>query len=218
MPLYEELGSIKEPVELSPTEALTSAEELLRRQGYRIIHHTHVMVVGKRENAIGLVTRGAVHLAVFARPHPEGGLRITLQGDDREGVRERQEEWSRWAEGLPKVRSWENKEHQREPEKTSSIETRRLRPERQKSEAATTTEPGQLLVSGERKEESHVSKSTGHEVRWRPADGGGEGKGRGKSSGGESGAWTSVAPWERKVRIAPGKMDQDLSKPPEGPT
>ena len=45
--MYEELGSVKEPVEQSPSEALSSAEELLRRQGYRIIYRTGVMVVGK---------------------------------------------------------------------------------------------------------------------------------------------------------------------------
>ena len=87
--MHEELGSVKEPVELSPSEALSSAEELLRRQGYRIIYRTGVMVVGKREDPNSLVSRGPVHQAVFARSHPEGGLRITLQGDDREGVRAR---------------------------------------------------------------------------------------------------------------------------------
>ena len=90
--MYEELGSVKEPVELSPSEALSSAEELLRRQGYRIIYRTGVMVVGKREDPNSLVSRGPVHLTVFARSHPEGGLCITLQGDDRAGVRERWDE------------------------------------------------------------------------------------------------------------------------------
>src|SRR5215211_5964554 len=101
--MYEELGSVREPVELSPSEALSSAEQLLRRQGYRIIYRTGVMVVGKRENPNSLISRDPVHLAVFARPHQAGGLHITLQGDDREGVQERGGEWSRWADGLPKV-------------------------------------------------------------------------------------------------------------------
>jgi hypothetical protein len=87
--MYEELGSVREPVELSPSKALSSAEELLRRQGCRIIYRTGVMVVGMCEDPNSLVSREPVHLAVFARPHPAGGLRITLQGDDREGVRER---------------------------------------------------------------------------------------------------------------------------------
>src|SRR5215217_7078711 len=101
--MYEELGSVRGPIGLSPSEVLSSAEELLRRQGYRIIYRTDIMVVGKREDPNSLVSREPVHLAVFARPHPAGGLRITLQGDDREGVRERAGEWSRWADGLPKV-------------------------------------------------------------------------------------------------------------------
>jgi hypothetical protein len=81
--MYEELGSVKEPVELSPSEALSSAEELLRKQGYRIIYRTGVLVVGKREDPNRLVSRGPVHLAVFARSHPEGGLRIKLYKSHR---------------------------------------------------------------------------------------------------------------------------------------
>jgi hypothetical protein len=50
------------------------------------------MVVGKREDPNSLVSREPVHLAVFARPHLASGLRITLQGDDREGVRGRASE------------------------------------------------------------------------------------------------------------------------------
>jgi hypothetical protein len=125
--MYEELGSVKEPVELSPSEALSSAEELLRRQGYRIIYRTGVMVVGKREDPNSLVSRGPVHLAVFARSHPEGGLRITLQGDDREGVRERWEEWSRWADGLPKVVARRKDERER-PARKQSAQTAEMQP------------------------------------------------------------------------------------------
>jgi hypothetical protein len=123
--MYEELGSVREPVELSPSEALSSAEQLLRRQGYRIIYRTGVMVVGKRENPNSLVSRDPVHLAVFARPHLAGGLRITLQGDDREGARERGGEWSRWADGLPKVVA--RKERER-PVRTSGTQTADVRP------------------------------------------------------------------------------------------
>ena len=71
--MYEKLGSVREPVELSASEALSGAEELLRRQGYRIIYRTGVMVVGKREDTSSLVRRESVHLAVFARPHRLAG-------------------------------------------------------------------------------------------------------------------------------------------------
>jgi hypothetical protein len=125
--MYEELGSVKEPVELYPSEALSSAEELLRRQGYRIIYRTGVMVVGKREDPNRLVSRGPVHLAVFARSHPEGGLRITLQGDNRGGVRERWEEWSRWADGLPKVVARRKDERER-PARMPSAQTAEMQP------------------------------------------------------------------------------------------
>jgi hypothetical protein len=198
--MYEELGSVQQPVELSPTEALTSAEELLRRQGYRIIHRTRVMVVGKRENLTGLASRKPVHLAVCARPHPGGGLTITLQGDDREGVRERQGEWSRWAEGLPKIGPWEKKEHQGESGQ-------------QETEVATTAETGRRPLSGEREAESHAGQPPGREVQPQLANRAREGKGRDKSSDRGPGAWTSVAPWERKMRIAPGKVDEKSDKP-----
>src|SRR5829696_8343779 len=123
--MYEELGSVREPVDLSASEALSGADELLRKQGYRIIYRTGVMVVGKREDTNSLVRREPVHLAVFARPHPAGGLRITLQGDDREGVQERAGEWSRWADGLPKVVAQKERER---PVRTSGTRTADVRP------------------------------------------------------------------------------------------
>jgi hypothetical protein len=33
---------------------------------------------------------------------------------------------------------------------------------------------------------------------------------------GASGAWTSVGPWERKVRTAPGKVEKDPNESTEG--
>lgn len=208
--MYEELGAVKEPVELTPTEALTSAEELLKRQGYRIIYHSPLMVVGKRENRSGLISREQVHLAVFARPHPEGGLRITLMGDDREGVRERQGEWSRWGESLPKIGRWEKKQHQEEPEKPQNIETSELR--RERDETTGTTTEARRHVSKERKEESYIGKPPSREARPQPANAREE-KCVDKLSGRGSGAWTSVAPWERKARVAPGKVDEKLNEP-----
>ena len=35
---------------------------------------------------------------------------------------------------------------------------------------------------------------------------------RDRIPGGESGAWTSVGPWERKVMTAPGKVEQVMNE------
>jgi hypothetical protein len=82
------------------------------------------MVVEKREDPNSLVGREPVHLAVFARPHLAGGLRIILHGDDREGVRERKGEWSRWADGLPNVARKERERSARTP----GAQTAEMRP------------------------------------------------------------------------------------------
>jgi hypothetical protein len=211
--MYEELGSVREPVALSSAEALASAEELLRRQGYRVIHRTGVMVVGKREDPSDLVNRQLVHLAVFARPHPEGGLLVTLQGDDRDGVRERKSEWSRWAESLPKF-ELEKKERERATGTTPPAEMVQMRPQRSETEA--TTEIGGPPERVRRREELRASELHSNAVRPQPTAGGAEVKG--KSSGSELEAWKSVPPWERNVRTVPGKFDRDTDKPAEGPT
>lgn len=208
--MYEELGSVKEPVDLSPSEALVSAEALLRRQGYRVIHRTKVAVVGQREITSRLLSRGRVHLAVFARPHPDGGLCITLRGDDLEGVRDRQSEWSRWAEGLPKFETREKKEREQVTE-TPHVEAAEPWPTPAESAAAANTEIRPPSPGEERRVGPHPPISLGPELRAeRPSD-----SGRAKKED-SSGAWASVSPWERKVRIAPGKSDLSQKEPTEG--
>jgi hypothetical protein len=208
--MYEELGSVREPIGLSPSEVLSSAEELLRRQGYRIIYRTDVMVVGKREDPNSLVSREPVHLAVFARPHPAGGLSVTLQGDDREGVRERAGEWSRWADGLPKGA---RKERERErpagtPPGARTAEVRPKQPEAKEPPA--TTKIGQPPTSPEQRKRSYAPRPPSSEPRSAPPSGDSEVKE--KAPGRAVGAWTSIGPWERKVRTAPGKVENGLDE------
>ena len=208
--MYEELGSVKEPVELSPSEALSSAEGLLRRQGYRIIYRTGVMVVGKREDPNSLVSREPVHLAVFARPHPAGGLSVTLQGDDREGVRERAGEWSRWADGLPKVARKES-ERERPAGTPPGARTAEVRPKQPEAkEPLATTKIGQPPSSPEQRKRSYALRPPSSEPRSAPPSGDSEVKE--KTPGRAAGAWTSVGPWERKVRTAPGKVEKELEE------
>src|SRR5918994_274486 len=208
--MYEELGAVREPVGLPPSEVLSCADELLRRQGYRIIYRTDVMVVGKREDPNSLVSREPVHLAVFARPHPAGGLSVTLQGEDREGVRERAGEWSRWADGLPKVA---RKESERErpagtPPGAQTAEVRQKQPEAKEPPA--TTKIGQPPSSPEHRKRRYAPRSPGSEPRSEPPSGDSEVKE--KTPGRAAGAWTSVGPWERKVRTAPGKVEKELEE------
>ncbi len=41
---------------------------------------------------------------VMAVPQRDGGVRIKVKGDHREGMQERQGLWKLWAENLPKSR------------------------------------------------------------------------------------------------------------------
>jgi hypothetical protein len=137
-----------------------------------------------------------------------------LQGDDREGVRERQNEWSRWAESLPKVGLGEKTERERVTE-MSRAETTQPRPIRPETEGAATTEISRPSASKRRKEAPNVGRSLARQSRSEPAYGGG--KTKDTSLGEGSWAWTSVSPWKRYVRTAPGKADQDPDKHTKGP-
>ena len=211
--MYEELGSVREPVDLSASEALSGAAELLRRQGYRIIYRTGVMVVGKREDPSSLVRREQVHLAVFARPHPAGGLRITLQGDDREGVQERAGEWSRWADGLPKVVAQKERER---PVRTSGTRTADVRPNQAGVKGPPATmRIGRQPASTEQERRPDTPKPSAPQPGSEPPSGDSELKDKVPDE--TSGLWTSVGPWERKVRTAPGKLEKDPNESPERP-
>ena len=103
--MYEELGRVREPVALSPGEALSSAAALLVRQGYEVTQRTETALTVVRRQQEGMFGHSLPNLTVAVRPLPDGGLEIKLRGNDREGVQARQVELARWAEGLPKVGS-----------------------------------------------------------------------------------------------------------------
>ncbi len=215
--MYEELGSVREPVDLCASEALSGGEELLRKQGYKIKYRTGVMVVGKREDPNSFVRRKPVHLAVFARPHPAGGLRIALQGDDREGAQERAGEWSRWADSLPKVVA--RKERER-PVRTSGAQTAHVRSKQAEAKGPPATmRMGRQPASTEQERGPDTPKPSAPQPGSEPPSGDSELKDKVPDE--TSGAWTSVGPWERKVRTAPGKLENDPNesavRPPEPP-
>jgi hypothetical protein len=103
--VYEELASGKEVVDLSPPQALDRAEYFLVGQGYVVVQRTATTLTVEREGSQSAAGQeGALKVVVMAVPQPEGGVRIKVRGNDREGVQERQGLWKLWAENLPKRR------------------------------------------------------------------------------------------------------------------
>jgi hypothetical protein len=101
--MWEDLASVREVVDLSPQEVLDSAQNFLIERGYDVTHRTGSMLSVERQDLGSYAEHhGALSLVVVAAPQPEGGVRIKVSGNDREGVRERQAEWVEWSEGLPK--------------------------------------------------------------------------------------------------------------------
>ena len=101
--MYEELTSGKEVVDLSPPKALDRAEYFLVGQGYVVVHRTVTTLTVEREGSEGSAGQGvAPKVVVMAVPQPDGGVRIKVRSDDREGVQERQGLWKLWVENLPK--------------------------------------------------------------------------------------------------------------------
>lgn len=103
--MWEDLASVREVVDMSPKEALDAAQTFLIGLGYDVTHRTDTTLSVVRQDLGGTAEHhGALRLVVLAVPQPEGGVRVKVSGNDREGVRERQAEWMEWSESLPK---WE---------------------------------------------------------------------------------------------------------------
>ena len=99
----EELTSGKEIVDLSPPQALDRAERFLMGQGYAIAHRTATTLTVEQVGSEGPAGQGgAPKVVVMAVPQPDGGVRIKVRDDDREGVQVRQGLWDLWTENLPK--------------------------------------------------------------------------------------------------------------------
>jgi hypothetical protein len=101
--MYEELTSGKEVVDLSPSQALDRAEYFLVGQGYVVVQRTATTLTAEREGTKGAAGHGGVpKVVVMAAPQSDGGVRIKVSGNDREGLQERQGLWKLWVENLPK--------------------------------------------------------------------------------------------------------------------
>jgi hypothetical protein len=99
---YGELASVKEIVDLSPQQALDEAQTFLVRQGYRPLERRGESLTVQRRSPNQSVGQNTLNLTVTALHQPEGGVRISIRGNDREGVQERQAAWLEWSERLPK--------------------------------------------------------------------------------------------------------------------
>src|SRR5215210_4474614 len=97
--MYGELASVQGIVDLSPQEALDSAEGFLASQGYIIEQRTFTTIFAQRQAEGG---EDLYSLTVAVAPQAGGGVRVTIRGSDEAGVRERQAAWAEWSESLPK--------------------------------------------------------------------------------------------------------------------
>lgn len=100
--MYGELGSVKGIVDLSPQQALDEAEVFLAGQGYTVLQRTATTLTVERRPPDQPNGETAANLTVAAVPQPEGGVRLQIRGNDREGMQAKQTEWTEWSESLPK--------------------------------------------------------------------------------------------------------------------
>ena len=102
--MYRESASIRRTIDLSPQEALDSAQTFFTQRGYRVVQRKEHSLAVERHRPCQAAGAGqdAPKLTVLAGFQPGGGVRIRVRGNDREGVQERQAEWVEWSEALPK--------------------------------------------------------------------------------------------------------------------
>jgi hypothetical protein len=99
---YGELASIKQVVDLSPQQALDEAQTFLVRQGFSIMRRRGESLTMQRRFPNQTMEQNTLNLTVTALHQTEGGVRISVRGNEGEGVKEWQSAWTEWSEGLPK--------------------------------------------------------------------------------------------------------------------
>jgi hypothetical protein len=100
--MQQELASISEVVWLSAPDALNRADSLLSGLGYHTTHRDHYHLTAQRPAPPSSAEQDTLMLTVSAAPQAEGGVKVAVKGDDREGMEAHQEEWAKWAASLPK--------------------------------------------------------------------------------------------------------------------
>jgi hypothetical protein len=96
------LASLEETVALSPQEALDEAQSFLIGLGYTDVRRMDHSLRAERHPPVIGAGQNVRHVTVTAAPQPDGGVRLRVSGDNREGVLEHQAEWTEWSENLPK--------------------------------------------------------------------------------------------------------------------
>ncbi len=98
-----DLASIRDTVDLSAREVLDNALAFLTAQGYHTTERTDTsLTVERPDQGDGDESYEQPHLTVLALPQPEGGVQVSVRGNDLDGMQERQSEWADWANALPK--------------------------------------------------------------------------------------------------------------------
>lgn len=204
--MYEELGSVRKAVALSPQEALDSAATLLVQQGYEIAQRTETSVGGVRRKQEGMFGHSLLNLTVAVRPLPQGGIEIKLRGNDHEGVRERQSEWSRWSEGLPKV-GQRRQVHSPEGQGVASSETPQVSSKTLTSELRESTGIGRApsRIDRNRGQDTDVA---GEQVARAQTREGHEGT---PPTSDDSSRWASVDSWNKEPPVAASKQGHELT-------
>jgi hypothetical protein len=207
--VYQVLASISEPVALSPREALDSAEALMTQLGYNVTERTETSVTAVRRKREGIFGHSLRNLTVVAQPLPQGGVQIKLSGNDREGARDRQAEWSGWGKSLPKLKDNQQKHDQR-PRWRRAVRPQRWAEEslsgaEKPSEAEKNLSEGdqEPVVGGTYQPDSPVGNAGSNEERHAPVA--------------EQGGWSSAAPWKQELRVAPSKRTTSPIPPQDTP-
>lgn len=103
--MHEELTPDNVVVDLSPPQVLDRAEHFLAGQGYVVVQRTATTLTVARKGSES--TAGEVRspkVVVMAVPQPNGGVKIKVRSDEREGVQQRRGLWKLWVENLLKRR------------------------------------------------------------------------------------------------------------------
>lgn len=101
--MNDELASVRGIVDLSPQDALDSAQAFLMRQAYQVVQRGDTALTVSRRKREGMWGHSLPYLTVSATPQPSGGVRIKFMGNDREGLQERQAAFVEWSKSLPKT-------------------------------------------------------------------------------------------------------------------
>ena len=209
--MYEELGRVREPVALSPGEALSSAAALLVRQGYEVTQRTETALTVVRRQREGMFGHSPPNLTVAVRTLPDGGLEIKLRGNDREGVQARQAELAMWAEGLPKVGAGRQDHEQEGAQGAANPGTAEALPQGESSEVGEGHRAGSVPVGSDPK----VGRNPGATSRPEIPTGAETDPEEIHATPGSVGGWAAAASWDRRLPVAAGKEDEGPTPPPD---